>query len=169
MSDETAQPDQPADAESGGEAAAAPTAKPKQAKPKQKPPAKSKDAKGKSGGGKGKSKGAAKGKGSGGVSVASYPRAHAQVRRAKGWGGLAGFVIAAYLSYRAGVPPTQVGLRALAAGVAGYMVAWATAVTVWRHLMMAEMRARYEQRKAAAPSGVPLATGTSSKEDRPAA
>ncbi|HUO69160.1 MAG TPA: hypothetical protein VMU39_00160 [Solirubrobacteraceae bacterium] len=166
MSDESAQPDQPADAESGG----APAAAAKAEKPKKKPPAKSKDAKSKDAKSKGKSKGGAKGKSKGGVSVASYPRAHAQVRRAKGWGGLAGFMVAAYLSYRAGVPPPQIGLRALAAGVVGYLVAWAAAVTFWRQFMLAEIRARYEQRKSAPTAGtIPIKSGSTSKEDRPAA
>src|SRR5919108_5535273 len=81
----------------------------------------------------------------GGLSVAAHPRASYQVRRAKGWGGLAGFGIAAYLSHKAGVPTFQLGLRAIAAGVAGYMIAWACAVTVWRHLVLAELRAAMER------------------------
>jgi len=85
-----------------------------------------------------------KGKGadaSAGPSVAAHPRASYQVRRAKGWGGMAGFALAAYLSYKAGVPTFDLGLRAIAAGIAGYMLAWACAVTVWRHLVLAELRA----------------------------
>ena len=79
----------------------------------------------------GKEKKGKKGKGTGGgPSVANHPRARAQIRMAKGWGGLIGFVIA--------------GLRALAAGVAGYVVAWGCAVTVWRHLVVAELRAAAE-------------------------
>ena len=39
-----------------------------------------------------------------GISVAGHPRAAAQVRRAKGLGGVGFFAIAAYLSYKAGVP-----------------------------------------------------------------
>jgi hypothetical protein len=100
---------------------------------------------------KGKDKGKSKEKGKGkkgsdqaGPSVAGHPRARRQVRRAKGWGGLVGFGIAAYLSLKAGVPPVEVGLRALAMGAAGYMLAWACAVTVWRHLVLAEMRAAVE-------------------------
>src|SRR4051794_26105289 len=94
--------------------------------PKPKPAAKGKSAaKGKKGADKGKKgadkgkKGADKGKkgagGSGGPSVAATPRAAAQVRRAKGWGGLVGFAAAAYFSYRASVPPELIGLRAIAA------------------------------------------------------
>lgn len=97
-----------------------------------------KDKKGKDKKGKGKNDAQS------GPSVAGHPRARQQVRRAKGWGGLAGFGIAAYLSYKAGVPMADLGLRALAAGVAGYILAWACAVSVWRHLVLAELRAAHE-------------------------
>ena len=100
-----------------------------------------------------------KGKGEAGAtagpSVASHPRASYQVRRAKGWGGLAGFAIAAYLSHKAGVPTFDTGIRAIAAGLAGYMLAWACAVTVWRHLVLAELRAIVERRSADDPAAVP--------------
>ncbi len=87
---------------------------------------------------------------SGGPSIAAHPRASYQVRRAKGWGGLAGFAIAAYLSYKAGVPTADLGLRAIIAGMVGYMLAWACSVTVWRHLVLAELRAAVE--RTAAPN-----------------
>jgi hypothetical protein len=90
---------------------------------------------------KGSSKKGKKTDASGGPSVAAHPRASYQVRRAKGWGGIAGFAIAAYLSHKAGVPMFQLGLRAIAFGIAGYMLVWACAVTVWRHLVLAELRA----------------------------
>ena len=77
------------------------------------------------------------------ASVANHPRARASVRRSKGWGGLIGFGIAAYLSLQAGVPAADAGLRALGAGLAGYLLAWACAVAVWRHLVVAELRAAY--------------------------
>jgi hypothetical protein len=96
-----------------------------------------------------------KGKGEQGVpagpSVAGHPRASLQVRRAKGWGGLAGFGLAAYLSYRAGVPTVDLGARAVLAGLAGYMIAWACAVTVWRHLVLAELRAVVDRARASDP------------------
>jgi hypothetical protein len=85
-----------------------------------------------------------KGAGDGGPSVANHPRARAHVRMAKGWGGLIGFVIAAYMAHKAQVPFAIAGARALAAGVAGYVVAWGCAVTVWRHLVLAELRAAAE-------------------------
>lgn len=74
-------------------------------------------------------------------SVASHPRAGAQVARAKSIGGLAGFGLAAFVSWRAHVPMPDLLLRAIVAGTATYVVAWAAAVAVWRHLVLAELRA----------------------------
>ena len=77
-----------------------------------------------------------------GPSVAAHPRAARHVARAKGWGGLIGFALGGYLSL-----PTSTlaaaGLRALIAGVACYLTAWAGAVFVWRQLVMLQIgRAR---------------------------
>lgn len=91
----------------------------------------------------------------GGPSVFNHPRARYQVRRAKGWGGIAGFLIAGYLSYKAGVPTFDVGLRALAFGIVGYMLAWMCAVTVWRQLVLAELRAAVERTQAPDPDLIP--------------
>jgi uncharacterized oligopeptide transporter (OPT) family protein len=100
-----------------------------------------------------------KGKGgadaSAGPSVAAHPRASRQVRQAKGWGGLAGFAIAAYLSHKAGVPTVDLGLRAIIAGLVGYMLAWACAVTIWRHLVLAELRALADHEPAHNPDLIP--------------
>ncbi len=89
------------------------------------------------------------------LSVARHPRAGPQVRRAKGWGGFAGFLAAAFLSYRANLALVDIGLRALAVGVAGYVIAWAASVTVWRVVLMAELRELHEQLHPpqVAPSG----------------
>jgi hypothetical protein len=84
------------------------------------------------------------------MSVANHPRAGAQVRRAKGWGGLAGFLLVAVLSWRAGAPVADTLLRAIAGGLVGYVAAWACAVAVWRHLVVAELRAVRRHRAAAA-------------------
>jgi hypothetical protein len=91
----------------------------------------------------------------GGPSVFNHPRARYQVRRAKGWGGIAGFLIAGYLSYKAGVPTFDVGLRALVFGIVGYMLAWMCAVTVWRQLVLAELRAAVERTQAPDPDLIP--------------
>lgn len=74
-------------------------------------------------------------------SIANHPRAGAQVARAKAYGGLAGFALVALLSLRAGAPTEDALARALAGGVAAYLAAWACAVAVWRHLVVAELRA----------------------------
>jgi hypothetical protein len=112
-----------------------------------------------------------KGKGqadaSAGPSVAAHPRASYQVRRAKGWGGIAGFAIAAYLSHQAGVPTFDLGLRAIAAGLAGYMLAWACAVTVWRHLVVAELRAMAERGVAPNPDLIPARAAAPVKNAAP--
>lgn len=80
----------------------------------------------------------------GAPNIAAHPRAKRAIARAKGWGGLLGFLLAGYLSL-----PTSTlaaaGLRALVAGVVCYVVVWAGAVFVWRRLVMIELKAR-EQR-----------------------
>ncbi|HUA47944.1 MAG TPA: hypothetical protein VMA77_22090 [Solirubrobacteraceae bacterium] len=100
-----------------------------------------------------------KGKGSGdaaaGPSLAAHPRASYQVRRAKGWGGIAGFALAGYFSYKAGVPYFDLGMRALIAGIVGYMLAWACAVTVWRHLLVAELKTAVERASGPDPDLIP--------------
>ena len=156
MSDETEDP-QPLTDEPPAEAAAAGEDAPKEKKAKKaKEPKQKKDKTAPEKKAKGKSKGKGKDS-SGGLSIATHPRAGAQVRRAKGWGGLAGFGAAAYFSYKAGVPPEQVGLRALMGGIGGYMIAWACALTVWRHIVVAELRSLAERGKPGRsnPTGKP--------------
>jgi hypothetical protein len=104
-------------------------------------------------GGKGAKKGAKDTDGAdadaGGPSVAAHPRAARAVAQAKGWGGLAGFVLGGYLS----LPTNTIaaaGLRALLAGVVCYMAAWAGAVFLWRRLVMLELKGREHQLLAAA-------------------
>ncbi len=105
---------------------------------------------------------------SAGPSVAAHPRASYQVRRAKGWGGIAGFGIAAYLSYKAGVPTVDLGMRAIIAGMVGYMLAWACAVTVWRQLVLAELRATVDRVSAPNADMIP-ARAEEAKQSAPAA
>ncbi len=98
---------------------------------------KNKDAKGK----KGKGEKAPTAEDSGAPSVAAHPRAARAVAQAKGWGGLAGFFIAGYLSLPTGTL-AQTGLRALIAGSVCYVAAWAGAVFVWRRLVIVEIKGR---------------------------
>jgi hypothetical protein len=79
-----------------------------------------------------------------GLSIAAHPRAARRVAQAKGWGGLLGFVVGGYLSL-----PTATfagaALHALVAGVACYVMVWAGAVFLWRHLVVAELRSRQHE------------------------
>lgn len=139
MSDETPEPREPAKSE--------PAKQPKAKKAAGKSATAKKAAKDK--GAKGKKSAGKKGQPeatSQGPSVAHHPRAGSHVRRAKGWGGLAGFAIAGYLSLQAGVPTYDIGIRALVAGAAGYLLAWACSITVWKHLVLAELRVAAERR-----------------------
>jgi hypothetical protein len=102
-------------------------------------------------------------------SVANHPRARYQVRRAKGWGGIGGFAIAAYLGHQAGIPTFDVVERALAAGIVGYMLAWACAVTVWRHLVLAELKAAIERTQGTPdPDLIPARANTHAPAGDPA-
>jgi hypothetical protein len=85
-----------------------------------------------------------------GICVAGHPRSAGFVRRAKGWGGVVGLVLATYLGYSAGVPLLDAMVRGLAGGVLGYIALWAIAVAVARQFVIAEVRARYAQVTAAA-------------------
>ncbi len=118
-----------------------------------------KDKKGKKGA---SGKGASQGGGAGGGSqliLAEHPRAVRGIARAKAWGGLAGFLLGGYLSL-----PTQTlagaGLRALAAGVVCYVAAWAAAVFLWRHLVVAELRGAQQEALAVEVAKLRGAPGT---------
>jgi uncharacterized membrane protein YccC len=75
------------------------------------------------------------------VRIADHARAVEGIRRAKGAGGLAGVLLAFVASSGGSVPGAEVMLRMLLGGLAGWMLAWAAAVLVWRHLIEAEIRA----------------------------
>jgi hypothetical protein len=126
----------------------------KQAKAKGKE-SKGKEAKGK----KGKGEKAAAAADSGSPSVSAHPRAARAVAQAKGWGGLAGFFIAGYLSLPTGTL-AQAGLRALIAGSVCYVAAWAGAVFVWRRLVIVEIKGREQallaEAQAALMPGEPI-------------
>jgi uncharacterized membrane protein YccC len=92
-----------------------------------------------------------------GIRLTEHPRARRHIAIAKGWGGLGAFVLVLVLSQRAGVPTGDAILRGLLGGVAGYVVSWMVAVTVWRQLALAELerlrRRLVAQAEAAAQSG----------------
>ncbi len=76
-----------------------------------------------------------------GVSLARHPRAQRQIRKARAWGALAAFALAAYSSWHAAAPFVDSVLRGLLWGVVAYVLVWFAAQQVWRHLAIAEVRA----------------------------
>lgn len=72
--------------------------------------------------------------------LSAHPRARRQIREAKAWAGLVGFVLVLLLSLQADVPLFDAGVRALLAGCACYVLGWALAITVWRHVARAEVQ-----------------------------
>jgi hypothetical protein len=74
------------------------------------------------------------------VKVSSHPRARMQIRRWKGMGGLAGFALMAWFSWRSGTDFVHLGLRALLGGAATYVAVWAASVYIWRQIAIAEVR-----------------------------
>jgi hypothetical protein len=86
------------------------------------------------------------------IRLTDHPRANRQIELARGWGGIAAFAFVGLLSLNAGIPALDAGMRALLGGVVGYVGGWALAVTVWRHLALAEAEAARqsaEDRRAA--------------------
>jgi hypothetical protein len=75
------------------------------------------------------------------LAVKLHPRAAASVARTRSLVALACFALAAAASHMNGAGAMSAAARALGAGVIGWYVGWAAAVTVWRHVMLAEIRA----------------------------
>ena len=75
------------------------------------------------------------------IALAQHPRAAASIRRLKAWGGIAGLGLTAVGGQLHGSTPFDTGLHALAGGVAGYLLSWAAAITVWRQILLSEAKA----------------------------
>ena len=71
--------------------------------------------------------------------LSAHPKASRQIREAKAWSGIAGFLLVLVLSLEGGSLPFDAGVRALAAGAGCYVAGWALAVLVWTHLARAEV------------------------------
>jgi hypothetical protein len=74
-----------------------------------------------------------------GIRLSAHPRARRHIAIAKGWGGLIAFLLALKLARGAALPWPDAIERSVLAGVVGYVVAWAIAQTVWRHIALAEL------------------------------
>ena len=92
--------------------------------------AKGKGKKGKKGGARGQA-----------IRISNHPRAQRSINVVKSYAGLGAFLFAGYSSWHAGNEFIDVATRALMWGVAAYVLVWALAVQVWRHLAIAEVRA----------------------------
>jgi hypothetical protein len=74
------------------------------------------------------------------IKISAHPRAQMQIRRWKARGGIAGFLLMAWLSHRSGTDFVHLGLRAILGGLATYMAVWAASVYIWRQIAVAEVR-----------------------------
>lgn len=81
------------------------------------------------------------------VTLSKHPRAQRAIARSKALGGVIGFLVGFWLGARAGLPAWDTGVRALAGGIAAYVIVWLAAVQIWRQLAVAEYRAA-ERRRA---------------------
>lgn len=77
-----------------------------------------------------------------GLQLTEHPRAQRAIRRAKGWGGLVGFLAGFGLSVRAGAPVPDAVARAMVLGTVGLVAAWGFTVLAWRQLAQAEIELR---------------------------
>jgi len=83
------------------------------------------------------------------VRLDAHPRARRSIARVKAIGGVIGFVIGLWLGARAGLPSWDTGVRALAGGVAGWLLVWLAAVQIWKQLILAEYRVAEAKREQA--------------------
>ena len=86
-----------------------------------------------------------KGAKGGAIQISNHPRAQRSINVVKSYAGLGAFLFAGYSSWHAGNEFVDVATRALMWGVAAYVLVWALAVQVWRHLAIAEVRAAEER------------------------
>ena len=74
--------------------------------------------------------------------ISQHPVAARQIARVRAWAALIGFVVAFWLSRRAGMPFPESGARAIAAGIVCRLLAWAAMVSLWRQLIPAQIAER---------------------------
>jgi hypothetical protein len=107
--------------------------------------------------------------GQGRVRLAEHPRAQRQIALAKGWGGLLGFGLVLWFSLDAGVAPPNAMARALACGIALYVLAWAVSVTIWGQLAVGEVHAQRRRMLAERERRRAEAAGAAAPDQRAAA
>jgi hypothetical protein len=82
-----------------------------------------------------------------GVSIANHPRASAWIRRTRARVALGTFCLVLLIALNAGVPAEHAVLRALAAGIGGFLCTWAIGLALWKQIVMAELRTAYQRRE----------------------
>jgi len=87
------------------------------------------------------------------VPLAGHPRAAPAIRRARALAGLAGFGLAALAGFRHGAPLAETLERALAAGVAANLAAWALSLLAWKRLLVGEATAAARRARARRDGG----------------
>lgn len=73
------------------------------------------------------------------VRIADHPRAVRSISRARAWGAVIGFGVAAFFGDRIGLPFVDLVVRSILIGAASYLVVWAGAQAVWRQIVFAEI------------------------------
>jgi hypothetical protein len=81
----------------------------------------------------------------GAIRLAQHPRAMRSITRARAWGALVGFAIAAYLSHKAGLTFTDLVIRSILIGIGSYLMVWAVAQAIWKQIVFAELAARRKE------------------------
>src|SRR3954467_9039728 len=79
------------------------------------------------------------------VSLAAHPRARAGIRRARTRAALIAFALVLVLNLIGDQTAFDAIWRALLAGIVVNVIAWRCAIVVWRHIILAEVRAAEEQ------------------------
>jgi hypothetical protein len=79
------------------------------------------------------------------IALADHPRAAPAIRRAKAVGGLGGFAIAVLAGVSNGSAFSDMALRGVEFGLVGYLVAWGSAVAVWRRVLTAQATSAVRQ------------------------
>lgn len=82
------------------------------------------------------------------ITLSGHPKAAGSIRRAKGRGGIVGFLIGALGTWASGGELANVLMRGLETGIVGWLVCWFAAVTIWKHVVNAEVRSAIARRKA---------------------
>jgi hypothetical protein len=83
-----------------------------------------------------------------GVSIAAHPRARSWIRRARARVALIAFALVLLVALHAGVPGQTAVVRALVAGIAAFLAAWAVGLVLWKQIVISELRAAYDRREA---------------------